>query len=179
MLKLKFFSPVLFIILLLSVFVYTGCQQQEERNYTDAELQSIVDNLTQIWNGGDANVIDTIYSKDAVRHNAGINTQNGPEEIKAFRDWVYNSYSDFAVTFTDPLKTKDRAVIIWSARGTNDGPLDENMPATGKEVSFSGIGVLKIENGKITEEWQYYNQLPVYTQMGFKLVPVEEEGGEE
>ena len=27
-----------------------------------------------------------------------------------------------------------------------------------------------IHNGKITEEWSYYNQLPIYKQMGYELV---------
>ena len=32
-----------------------------------------------------------------------------------------------------------------------------------------------IENGKITEEWVYYNQVPLYAQMGYELVLKEEE----
>jgi hypothetical protein len=31
-----------------------------------------------------------------------------------------------------------------------------------------------IENGKITEEWAYYNQLAIYHQMGYELVLKEE-----
>ncbi len=60
-------------------------------------------------------------------------------------------------------------LVLWTATGTNDGPLGEDMPATGKGVSFSGVGVIKIENGKYKEEWVYYNQLYVYKQMGYEL----------
>jgi predicted ester cyclase len=52
------------------------------------------------------------------------------------------------------------------------------MPATGKNVSFTGLAMQVIENGKITEEWVYYNQLPIYSQMGYKLVMKQEEGTE-
>ena len=73
------------------------------------------------------------------------------------------------------MKFKDRTVITYKATGTNNGPLGENMAATGKKMSFSGVSISKIENGKITEEWNYYNQLPINKQLGYKLVPVEEE----
>ena len=49
------------------------------------------------------------------------------------------------------------------------------MPATSKKMSFNGVSIAKIENGKIIEEWVYYNQLPIYKQLGYKLVPVEEQ----
>ena len=45
-----------------------------------------------------------------------------------------------------------------------------NSPSPGAEVSFSGITMAKIENAKITEKWIYYNQLPIYNQIGYKLV---------
>ncbi len=72
------------------------------------------------------------------------------------------------------MKFKDRTVITFKATGTNDGPLAENMPATGKKMSFNGVRITKIENGKIIEKWAYYNQLPLYKQLGYKLVLVEE-----
>jgi predicted ester cyclase len=49
------------------------------------------------------------------------------------------------------------------------------MPATGKKVTFTGLAMSVIENGRITEEWVYYNQLAIYDQMGYKLVLEEEE----
>ncbi|GBD87859.1 SnoaL-like polyketide cyclase [bacterium BMS3Abin03] len=164
-----------FSFFIVTALSFISCQQQEERTYTDAELQTMMDNLNQIWTGGDTAVIDTMYAKDAVRHNADINNQKGPGEIAEFVKWVYVAYPDFKVIFSKPMKLKDRVIFEWTAMGTNTGPLNENMPATGKSVQFNGISVVKIENGKCTEEWVYYNQLPVYTQMGFKLVPAETE----
>ena len=77
---------------------------------------------------------------------------------------------DFLPLFDERFELKDRIVSLWSATGTNDGPLNEKMPATGKKVSFSGLAMSVIENGKIIEEWAYYNQLPLYSQMGYELV---------
>ena len=170
MLKLNFSFLSLIIILLFSVFIYNGCQQLEERTYTDAELQTIMDNNTQLWSGGNVDLVDTLYAEGCVRHNADVADSEGPEGVKGFVKWVYTAYPDFKVIFDEPFEFKDRIVTHWTATGTNDGPLNENMPATGKKVSFTGVGISMIENGKITEEWVYYNQLSIYTQMGYELV---------
>jgi steroid delta-isomerase-like uncharacterized protein len=158
----------------ITFLISTGCTVQEERTYTDAELQSLMDGSTQLWNGGDIELINTLYAEDCVRHNADVGESNGPDGVKEFVEWVYNAYPDFKVTFDEPMKFKEGIVMLFKATGTNDGSLNENMPATGKEVSFTGVSVFKIENGKYKEVWVYYNQLPIYRQMGYEL---ELEGG--
>lgn len=164
----------LLIPLLFSLFICCGCQQKEERTYTDAVAQKNKDNATILWNGGDLAIVDTLYSSDCVYHSADFLDAKGPEEIKKFIKWVYTSYPDFAVTLDEPLKLKDRVVFTFKATGTNDGPLGENMPPTGKKMSFNGVSISMIENGKIVEEWVYYNQLPLYKQLGYKVVLAEE-----
>jgi steroid delta-isomerase-like uncharacterized protein len=161
-------------LFLFSLFICFSCQPQEERNYTDAEVQKIFDNATKLWSGGALEIVDTIYAENSVYHNADFMEAEGPAEIKEFVKWVYTSYPDFAVTLDEPMKFKDKIVITYKATGTNNGPLGENMPPTGKKMSFNGVSISKIENGKITEEWNYYNQLPLYKQLGYKLVLAEE-----
>ena len=172
-LNFSFFSLVIF--LLFSVFIYNGCQQLEERTYTDAELQAIWDNNNQLWNGGDVDIVDAFYAEGCVRHNADMGDSEGPEGVKGFVKWVYTAYPDFKVSFDKRFELKDRIIAHWSATGTNDGPLNEDMPPTGKKVAFTGLAMSVIENGKITEEWVYYNQLPLYFQMGYELVLKQEE----
>jgi steroid delta-isomerase-like uncharacterized protein len=175
MLKSKFSFLGLLILILLSIFIFNRCQQQEERTYTDAELQVIWDNNIQLWNGGNVDLVDAFYAEKCVRHIADVGDANGPEGVKKFVKWVYTVYPDFKVTFDKRFELKDRIIAHWTATGTNDGPLNENMAATGKKVTFTGLAMSVIENGKITEEWTYYNQLFVYTQMGYELVLKKEE----
>ena len=45
-------------------------------------------------------------------------------------------------------------------------------PATGKHISdIKGIDLFRIENGKILEFWQYYNELSYMQQLG--VIPAE------
>ena len=163
----------------ITLLISTGCTIQEERTYTDTELQSLRDGATDLWSGGNIELVSTLYSDDCVRHNADVGDSNGPEEVKEFVKWVYNAYSDFKVTFGDPMKFEDGFAVLWTATGTNDGPLNENMPATGKKVEFNGVGIVKIEGGKYVEEWVYYNQLYIYNQMGYELELEDEEDDED
>lgn len=172
---IKFSSLGFLIFIFFSIIIYNGCQQQEERTYTEAEVQAIWDNNMQLWNGGNLDLVDAMYAEGCIRHNADMGDSKGPEGVKKFVKWVYTAYPDFKVTFNERFELKDRIVTLWSATGTNDGPLSEEMPATGKKVSFNGLGMSVIEKGKITEEWVYYNQLPLYSQMGYELVMKKEE----
>jgi steroid delta-isomerase-like uncharacterized protein len=169
----KFLELLIFLLSL--IFILGGCQQQEQRTYTDSDAQRNHDNATQLWNGGDIAIVDSLYSAEALYHNADFINVKGTAKIKGFVKWVYTAYPDFRITLDEPQKLKDRIIYTFQAAGTNDGPLAENMPATSKKMSFNGVSISKIEDGKIIEEWVYYNQLPIYKQLGYKLVPVEEQ----
>jgi len=171
----KFSSLGFLTFIFFSIILFNSCQQQEERTYTDAQLKAINDNYLQLWSGGSLDLVDSLYAQGCVRHNADTGDSEGPEGVKKFVKWVYTAYPDFKVSFEQSFELKDRTVTLWSATGTNNGPLGENMPATGKKVSFTGLAMQVIANGKITEEWVYYNQLPIYTQMGYELVMKKEE----
>ena len=54
--------------------------------------------------------------------------------------------------------------------GTNTGPR-EGQPATGKKIRLSGVTISRIVNGKIAEEWLYYNAAAFLTQLGFTITP--------
>lgn len=167
-------SIAISLFLVLVIFICSGCQQQEERTYTDAEVQKNMENATELWNGGNLAIVDELYSDDCIYHNADLGDANGPAEIKEYVKSIYSVYSDFAITLGEPMKLKDRVVLTFEGTGTNDGALGENKPPTGKKMSFTGVSIIKIENGKITEEWVYYNQMPIFKMLGYKLVLDEE-----
>jgi hypothetical protein len=103
------------LFILLSLFIYGGCQPQEERTYTEAEMQAIWDNNDQLWNGGNLDLVDALYAEGCVRHNADMGDSEGPEGVKEFVKWVYTAYPDFKVSFDKRFELDDRLVAHWSA----------------------------------------------------------------
>lgn len=68
----------------------------------------------------------------------------------------------------------DRIVVLWTFSGTNTAPFRTPLgavPATGNKVQFSGVAIDRVDEGKIVEEWVYYNVLQVLQQLGFTLNP--------
>ena len=55
--------------------------------------------------------------------------------------------------------------VHWSGRGTHTGEYWGAAP-TGKQITFRGISIIKIKDGKIVEEWGYDNSLEWMGQLG-------------
>ena len=58
----------------------------------------------------------------------------------------------------------------WSGRGTHRGdwvvPTMGPVPATGKRVTFTGMTTARVANGKIVEDWVYWDTQSVLQQLG-------------
>ena len=59
-------------------------------------------------------------------------------------------------------------VLRWTLRGTNTGDIVTPMPlpATGRQVTISGITIVRIAGGKGVEVWQVGDTLGVLQQLG-------------
>jgi predicted ester cyclase len=60
----------------------------------------------------------------------------------------------------------EKAVTRYTIRGTHQGETEEFGPPTGKEVELEGITIHRIEDGKIVEEWERYDNLRMLQQLG-------------
>lgn len=47
------------------------------------------------------------------------------------------------------------------------------VPATGKEIEFGAIIIIRVETGEIAEQWQESDMMGWYQQLGLELKPVE------
>lgn len=69
------------------------------------------------------------------------------------------------ITVEDLLAEGDKVVDRWTARGTHPGELI-GIPPTGKEVTITGMDILRISNGKIAEIWHQEDMLGMMQQLG-------------
>ncbi|MHA2377092.1 MAG: ester cyclase, partial [Candidatus Thorarchaeota archaeon] len=67
-------------------------------------------------------------------------------------------------TVEDMIEDDDKVVARWSAKGTHKGDF-MGIPATGKQVAFSGIEIIRIENGKAVEEWEELDRAGLMQQL--------------
>jgi predicted ester cyclase len=75
----------------------------------------------------------------------------------AFPDWVER--------VEDVIAEADRVVVRVTGRGTHDGEF-QGVPPTGRQVAATGVGIARMEGGRIAEAWAAYDALGLMAQLG-------------
>jgi steroid delta-isomerase-like uncharacterized protein len=113
-------------------------------------------------------LLEEVYAADIVWHEPDQDVQ-GLEEAKQFYSMYLSAFPDLHATVEEVIAEGDKAVTRWTIRGTHQGEIEEFGPPTGKQVELEGITIHRIEDGKIVEEWERYDNLGLLQQLG--LVP--------
>jgi ketosteroid isomerase-like protein len=136
------------------------------------DAREIKDKLSDALNKHDINRVLECYSEDAVLVTpAGI--AEGHEQIFWYYQHFLAGFADMNITAWHKLVGSDLAVTEWTIIGTHTGPflLPDGHVAdgTGRKITIRGCGACTIENGKIITHRDYYDQLELYSQLGFCL----------
>ena len=130
--------------------------------------------FTEFW-GKTVNlgVIDQIAAPDMLLKYSLHEPRRGRADIKAFMTDFRAAFPDLNFWGTaDLIADGDYVVGQWEGGGTQTGAAFGDMPvgslpaATGKTMRFTGITVLKVENGLITEEIGLDDGLTALRQLG-------------
>ena len=129
------------------------------RNVTSTVLNKW---FNEVWNNGNESAIDELMTKEAYAHGIPAPDQvKGPEGFKQFFHDFRNQFHDIKIDVDDVVSQDD----IESARTV----VHAVHTATGKNVTFEGICMARIEDGKIAEAWNNYDFLSLHQQLGQKL----------
>ena len=75
------------------------------------------------------------------------------------------AFPDLQRTVEDVVAEGDKVVARLTMRGTHTGEY-LGVPPTGRKVTFTAIGIYRIENGKIAEAWISRDDLTILRQIG-------------
>lgn len=133
---------------------------------SDANIELVRKAIVDIASEGKLDLADEIIAPEAVRHDlAGRSMTLGPEGIKRFIAAQRAIFPDLQLTIDDIFAAGDMVVARYTATGTHRGEL-MGVAGTGKEVSWRGINLYRIEGGKLAETWQLADMLGVMRQIG-------------
>jgi len=124
----------------------------------------------EILSQGRFQVADEIYAQDFVNHGARRDI-NLKEDQDAARGWKL-AFPDLKMTVLKEIAEGDLVTVLWTGTGTNTGQ-GNGLPATGKKMQARGITILRIVNGKISEEWSAYDQLRIMKDLGLLPEPTQ------
>lgn len=125
-----------------------------------------------IQSEGNTALVDKIVALDYVGHTPPADI-HGPEGARQFTVMLRAAFPDMRVTVEDQIAEGDRVATRWTFRGTHEGDF-QDIPATGKQVTMSGITLFRIANGKLLEGWNKPDLLSLMQQLGAVPVPKRE-----
>ena len=93
-------------------------------------------------------------------------TESTPQSEKAAYEWLKAVWSpDWRMTVDEMIAEGDRVMVRWTFYGTHQGELS-GLPPTHKQVTYAGINIFRIADGKIAEIWDIYDRLWLWQQLG-------------
>ncbi|HEX2107734.1 MAG TPA: ester cyclase [Rubrobacteraceae bacterium] len=110
-------------------------------------------------------ILDEVYATDLVWHEPDQDIQ-GLEEARQFVSMYKTAFPDLSAAVEDVIAEGDKVVTRYTVRGTHQGEIEEFGPPTGRQVEVKGITIHRVEDGKIVEEWERYDNLSLLQQLG-------------
>lgn len=148
----------------LALFACAGLAQAAD------DAKAIIDGYMAAWNAHDADKAGEFLAEDAEYYDVTVGSaQKGRA---AARDNVIKVFvtaiPDLKWIMTGaPIVSADGIAFQWQFSGTNTGAWGAETPATGKPVSFEGVSFVRIKDGKIAYQGDYYDALGFNKQLGW------------
>jgi predicted ester cyclase len=111
------------------------------------------------WNHGNLDVYDELLAPSL--------------DIAGAKEWARSMHATFGnieLTILDLLAEGDQVAVHWRFAATHQGDY-LGVAATGKHVTYQGIALLRITDGKIVEDQAYWDNLSILQQFGVVTTP--------
>ncbi|UCC40495.1 MAG: ester cyclase [Candidatus Aminicenantes bacterium] len=157
-----------------------GCQDkaamaelEEFKAQAEVEEQNkaLAKRYVETFNKGDFEAFKELLSPGyAVYNPSGTTKSTSREKLIESYKMAQDAFTEFTWSIEEMIAAGDKVVCRIIARGTYKGGV-ESIPVSEKELEFSLINIMRIENGKVVEEWQEDDQLGLARQLGMELKP--------
>ncbi len=129
------------------------------------------------WNQGNVALFDELTAPNWTYHDPSFPNVRTLEDYKRWTTETRSAFPDMYGTIEDMIAEGDQVVVRGTMRGTNTGDIVTPMhiPATGKQVTVSGMTIVRFAGGKGVEVWNLTDTLGIFQQLG--LIPVPGQAG--
>lgn len=157
--------------LLLGVMFTSACITQAGEPTSTEELKAIARRyIDDLWSKGNLAVADEIIAADFVNRSPVPGETPDREGIKQGVTAFQTGFSDYQFVIDDLIAEGDKIAIRNTFRGTHTGEF-AGAPATGKQITFACIVILRIEDAKIVDRWAVVDELGFMIQLGVIAPP--------
>lgn len=169
-----FVSKHLFLSLLALLFTACTANQKSEPVAATDTVAANIKSYSHVWeeimNKRKMEMFnETNFNKNVVLR-ANPTDVTGLDSFKAYYGNFLTGFSDIQFTIKDIFGQGDKLVKYWNFKGKHTGSFF-GIPATGKTVNIDGTTLVLIQNGKIAEERDFFDNLDFMTQLGQMPAP--------
>lgn len=122
--------------------------------------------LEEVLNRGNATTVAEVFPDSGFVLNGRLLR---PADLAAMRERLLARFPDFRVVIEDQIAEGDKVVTRVTFHGTHSAEY-QGIPATGRRVSYDGVAIDRIENGKVIDGWHQADDWALLRQLGAKLV---------
>jgi steroid delta-isomerase-like uncharacterized protein len=126
----------------------------------------------EVFNQRDDAAEAAVRTLDYVAH-APASLEPAPLDSDAWTQFLagfVEGFPDLHLTVEDTAGDGDLVVQRIHFQGTHTGEF-QGLPATGKKVSFDGLELNRLVDGKVAEHWVQLDALTLLQQIGLVVVP--------
>ena len=172
---LQFVQPLQLLVLTIGFSTLFSCNNSHSDTQKETSVDSVAVNIkmySHVWdeiiNKGKLDLFnDSNFTKNVVMH-ASPTDVVGIDSAKAYYSNYVTGFSNITFTIKDVFGMGNKLVKHWNFKGTHTGVFFGIKP-TGKKVDLDGVTLVRMENGKIAEERDFFDNLEFMQQLG--LIP--------
>ena len=122
----------------------------------------------EVWNNGRAELIEEMFDENGIAHGLSDDPANpikGPKGYLPFYKVFRDAFPNMKIVIEDMVAEGDKVTARCSVRGKHEGNL-RGFAATQLPISFTGITIVRIADGKIVEAWNNFDFMTMNKQVG-------------
>lgn len=139
----------------------------------DSNIEIVRESIRIVWNCGQLDRIDDFYTDKFQAHYppTGPSWGEGREGLRNFVELVRTGFPDYTENIEDIHAVDDRVFVRMRNTGTNSGPLPISPAPTNKRIEVADFLHIRIESGKIAEQWGLFDNFSMLLQLGLLQPP--------
>lgn len=129
------------------------------------ENKNIIRRYQEAYNNNTLDELDEVVAVDVLTPKIMPGMPSGLDGAKAVHRRSLLGIPDFHTKIDDLIAEGEKVVARVTMTGTHTGDF-WGFPATGNKITFTGIYIARIENGKIVEHWGEEDGISLMQQIG-------------
>lgn len=143
-----------------------SCNSLSEKVDINKNIEA-VKKYHEVWSNGNIKELETIIAPDFTSHFIGGFEYKGIDGAKNAVLETRKAFPDWREDLVDIIAQEDKVVTRYHSTGTQLGNWD-GVDSTGNKVDIYEASIYRLKNGKIVEQWGFWDEIKLKKQMTAK-----------